>query len=362
MIPETVEKAANEYVRVLSQAGQKWSLHAMGDLAEDYERRKLVASLAALGNPFRAEDIEKEFGIEKLNGREAMIQLGRILTRSLVQDIDACLAPAEQETLAKCHFSMIDIGEINALCAHRDAFNNKLPGFVILLNQGLYFCLKLLMTAQIYEDMQGDLSQYRRSGQDVFAAACTLFLTERPDTLNAGAVFTGDEVVDGRIEAHVSLGSTLVMQFVMLHEVGHAHLGHGALLDRARLHALSVSGQPAPPEGQPAPPEGQAAFHEAELEADLFAWTALTRRADTELKNFANLYAIRLFFGFLSRLEHILGRNLSGDHPPPAERIKQLTKAFAADGLAEEQQDVFDRQDDVLDRWSRNVTVKAETG
>lgn len=345
-----VEQAASEYVRLLSATGQKWSLHAMGDLPEDYERAKLVASLAALGNPFRPEDIAKEFGIENLDGRAAMIQLGRILTQSLVQDIGECLLGDERETLAKCQFTMIDIGETNALCADRDAKGNKLPGYVILLNQGLYFCLKLLVTAQIFEDLRGDLAQYQRSGKDIFGAACNLFLTQRPDMLNAGAVFTGDEAVDGRIEAHVSLGSTLVTQFVMLHEVGHAHLGHGELLDRARLFALSAT-------GQTSEPQRLDDFHSAELEADEFAWTALARRADTELKNFANLYVIRLFFGFLTQLEQIIGRGLSGDHPSPSLRVERLTILFAPDGLSQEQSEIFDKQDELLASWSKSINL-----
>ena len=42
-----------------------------------------MVNLATLGSPFEAEDIEREFGIEELNGRDSMIQPGRILMQSL---------------------------------------------------------------------------------------------------------------------------------------------------------------------------------------------------------------------------------------------------------------------------------------
>lgn len=345
MTIEALKVAGSEYVDLLSATGKPWSLQAMGDLSDDYEKGKLVSSLNALGNPFPAEEIEKEFGIERLDGRAAMVQLGEILVKSLAQDVDECLSDAERGTFKRCWFQMIDIGETNALCAHRDVSGNQLPGFVILLNQGLYFCLKLLVTAQLYEDLQGALSEYKRSGAELFRVATELFVEQSPDKLNVGAVFTGKEEVDGVIEAHVSLGSTLLMQFVMLHELGHAHLGHGKLLDRSRMFALSTAGEASEPSPDPD-------LHSAEFEADAFAWIALARRANDPMKNLGNYYVIRLFFAFLSEVERDLGRPLSGDHPSPKARLAQIEGLFAPDGLSQEHRELFEVQDKLIQSWT----------
>lgn len=342
---EIVRKASNEYMRHLLDAGEPWELHAVGDLPDEYEKTKLIASLNALGNPFSHEEIDREFGIEQLDGRASMIQLGRILTQSLVQDIRECLTQGQQHTLEKCHFSMVDIGEANALCANRDIAGNKLPGFVILVNQGLYFCLKLLVTAQIYEDLQGDFAQFQRSGTELFTTAYELFLSQRPKNINVGAVYTGNEEVDGTIEAHVSLAATLVMQFVLLHEVGHAHLNHGELLSRARLQALSLV-------DRSVSVTDTFALHQAELDADAFAWQALARRANDPMKNFANLYVIRLFFGFLAEIEQRLGGRIAGSHPSATARMKGLEVAYAPNGFTVDETHLLVRQDYLISCWS----------
>ncbi len=341
---EELQNAGQGYVELLSAMGRPWALHAMGDLSDDYERDKLVSSLAALGNPFSAKEVEKEFGIERLDGRASMVQLGKILVKSLAQDVEECLSSDEKLTFDKCWFQMIDIGETNALCAHKDVGGAPLPGFVILLNQGLYFCLKLLVTAQLFEDLQGDFASYKRSGKELFGVATDLFIDQTPDKLNAGAIFTGNAEVDGVLEAHVSLGSTLLMQFVMLHEVGHAHYGHGALLDRNRMRALSsVSDTKAPIADQKQ--------HDAEYEADAFAWNALARRANDPNKNLGNYYVIRLFFAFLAALERQLGRPLSGDHPPPSSRMLRIERLFAPNGLSRHHQELFAAQDRLIQSW-----------
>lgn len=345
---QLIRNAADEWSHQFASAHNRWVLHAQGDLSDEYERAKLTASLAALGNPVSVENIQREFGIEHLDGRASMIQLGRILVESLTQDVADCLSDEEHVTLRRCQFQMIDIGETNALCTDRNVNGGTLPGYVILLNQGLYFCLKLLTTAQIYEDMRGDLAKYKQSGAPLFSTAVDLFITERPDKLNVGAVFTGDEKADGEIEANVSKGSILLMQFIMLHEVGHAHLKHNELLEQTRLNALAGLGRASVTKDELAK---QGQYHKAEFEADAFAWKALVRRANSPISNFANLYCIRLFFQFLDAIEKKLGRPICAFHPSPKLRAARLVEMFAPDGLDEDQQYLFDRQDAILKRW-----------
>ena len=348
--------ATDEYIQLLSKFRRKWSLEANEDLSDNYTKAKLVANLAALGNPFEAGDIEREFGIEKLNGRDSMIQLGRILMQSLSQDVADCLNTDELPTLDLCNIRMADIGQTNALCSDRTIGGKPLPGYVVLANQGLYFCFKLLITAQIYEDLQGDFEIYRKSGAEVFAAACHLMLTESPEKINIGAVYTGDEEADGAIEAHVSLGTTLLMQFVVLHEIGHAHLGHTGLLEQGHLIALSAA------EGGIGDKRRDARnlniYHDAEFEADAFAWKALARRANNDpMKNLANFYCIRLFFKFLEVIENKTNRSWCEYHPAPADRIAQLGFLYAPNGYSELAKEQFERQDQLIKTWSELINI-----
>lgn len=341
-----LKAAADEYVKALMSHNRRWALEAREDLTNNYAKSKLVATLATLGNPVDADEIEKEFGIEQLDGRDSMIQLGRILIKSLVQDVADCLSEEELNTLNCCEWRMVDIGLTNALCTDKGADAKPLPGYLILMNQGLYFCIKLLVTAQIYEDMQGDFAQYRKSGLDVFAAACDLYVSETPEKINVGAVFTGDDEVDGAIEAHVSLGTILLMQFIALHEVGHAHMGHSEALVAGRLSALAAAGH-----GESL---GSVDAHlEAEFEADAFAWNALAGRAATAENNLGNIYVIRLFFRFLHIIEIKTGKPISEYHPPPHDRAARLEQLFSPGGLIDEHQTIFDRQDQLIDNWAK---------
>lgn len=348
--------ATEEYIMLLSRSRRKWSLEANEDLSDNYTKAKLVANLAALGNPFEAEEIEREFGIEKLDGRASMIQLGRILMQSLSQDVADCLSTDELPTLDLCNIRMADIGQTNALCSDRTIDGKPLPGFVVLANQGLYYCIKLLITAQIYEDLQGDFETYRKSGAEVFAAACHLMLTESPEKINIGAVYTGDEEADGAIEAHVSLGSTLVMQFVILHEIGHAHMGHTGLLEQGHLIALSAAKGAIGDKGKET--KNLDVYHNSEFEADAFAWNALARRANNDpMKNLGNFYCIRLFFKFLEVIEYKTNRSWCEYHPAPADRIERLSALYAPNGYSELANEQFERQDQLVNTWSKLTNI-----
>ena len=349
-----IANATEDYIRLLSRSRRKWSLEAKEDLSDNYSKAKLMVNLATLGTPFEVEDIEREFGIQKLDGRDSMIQLGRILMQSLSQDVADCLDAGELNTLSLCNIRMIDIGQTNALCSNRDIGGDPIPGYVVLANQGLYFCIKLLITAQIYEDMQGDFASYRKSGAEVFAAACHLMVTESPELLNIGSVYTGNEEIDGAIEAHVSLGTIILMQFVVLHELGHAHLGHTELVEQGHLLALSAVGD----DDIEVNEEELAVHHDAEFEADAFAWNALARRANDPMKNLGNFYCIRLFFRFLETIEHKTDGPWCKYHPSPSARIDRLVALYAPNGLTEFAQQQFDRQDQLIETWSKFVNIK----
>jgi len=348
--------ATDDYILLLSKHRRMWSLEANQDLTDNYAKAKLAANLATLGNPFEAEDIEREFGIADLDGIDSMIQLGRILMQSLSQDVADCLSNEELFTLDQCNIRMADIGQINALCTDRGIDGKQLQGYIVLANQGLYFCIKLLITAQIYEDLQGTFDSYRKSGAEVFAAACHLMVTESPEMINLGAVYTGDEEVDGAIEAHISLGSTLLMQFIVLHEIGHAHLGHTGLLKQGHLVALSAAAEFSGNKKEDG--KQKSIYHDAEFEADAFAWIALARRANNDpMKNLGNFYCIRLFFKFLDVVEKKLNRPLCEYHPVPSDRIERLAALYAPNGFSELALEQLERQDQLISTWSEFIRI-----
>ena len=287
---------------------------------EEYEQDKLRATLESLGTLDQYDSILKQYNIAKVGGREGQDQLFRVFVQSLREDMVDCLDAAELETLHRTDMRFLDLGDVNAMCADADRFNQRLPFFLIFLNQGLFYCLKLLFTAQVMEDLRGDLKDFRQDGAGYFELAIRLFETRDINCINEGRVKFGQSEIDGEIDAHISRASTMVMTFIALHELGHAHLGHHAILRRNRMCALGE---------QQIPESVSIDAQNAEFEADAFAMRGLMRRNESPLGRWANLYAIRLFFWMLDIIEARSKDTIFWDHPPSMARAQRLTELVA---------------------------------
>ncbi len=243
---------------------------------------------------------------------------------SMRQDMRECLTGEQGHFLEKFHLRFLPTGHANAHCVNADVAGAKVPFFVAFINEGLYFALNQLFTGLILEELQGDLSDYRRDGHPAFEAAISLFLEPLSTNIDAVPLDLGQDEATGEVQAHLSSVTTIVLLFVSLHEFAHAWLGHHEICDAARLSMLSERDCD----------EGAPKAWNLEYEADAFAFRALMSRTVTVESQWAHGFVLYLFFAYLSEIERRLDAPLSVDHPPPkrrAEAILDILKATFPD-------------------------------
>ena len=246
-------------------------------------------------------------------------QFTQAYLHSMHGDIAQCLTPDQAAFFERVHLRFLATGLANAQCVNADPAGRPLPFFLAFVNEGLYFALDQLFTALIFEEMQGDLATYRRDGRAAFEAAIRLYLEPHSKNIDTVPLELDDPAANGEVQAYRSSATTLVLQFVCLHEVAHAWLGHHDALDAAHLAMVEVA--------RPSGDETNAA-QAAEFEADAFAYRALMRRTKTMESNWAHTFLLHLFFRYLDQIEDRIGHPLSSRHPKPLERSERLMSMF----------------------------------
>jgi hypothetical protein len=233
---------------------------------------------------------------------------------SMRRDMRECLTEEQECFLEKVHLRFLPTGNANALCVNADVAGAKVPFFVAFINEGLYFALNQLFTGLIFEELQGELFDYRRDGHPAFEAAIRLFLEPLSTNIDAVPLDLGHDEVTGEVQAHLSSVTTIVLLFVALHEFAHAWLGHHEICDAARLSMLA----------ERASDEYTLNAWDLEYEADSFAFRALMSRTTTVESQWAHGFVLYLFFAYLSEIERRIDAPLSVDHPPPRQRAEAI--------------------------------------
>ncbi|WGI21970.1 hypothetical protein [Amylibacter sp. IMCC11727] len=303
-----------QYHVYASNKSKRWKLQSLAEWNEDYQAKKLRSTLKTLDSLDDFDKLKKLYEIGDTRGPNGLSEIFSKYLESLQNDLADCLTPNQRKTLAQTHFSFLDLGDVNAMVTNRSRWNEPLSYNLIFLNEGLYFCIGLLMAAQVYEHLRGDFAQYQKSGREAFEAAVNTCINRDASMLNVTKVSTGDADADGTIEAYIASANTLVMTFCALHEIGHAHLGH--LADGHTRSMAAFNGSD----------EINSSSIQQEFEADEFAMRALAFRSSEPERIWANFFAINLFFGFLNVIEYRTGEDRFSDHPPSAERSAALRK------------------------------------
>lgn len=240
-----------------------------------------------------------------------------ILAQSLQNDIEQCLDEEQNSLLSKVHLKFLETGIVNASCVNSSLDGSLLDGFIIFMNEGLYFSLRQLFTALLFEELQGELEEFRRDGTEVFNAAINLYIKPRAENVVPLPEYVGDLRASGEIASHVDSATSLLLQFVALHEFAHAWLNHHGILD---AHRLAMAGKVV----SNSDPAQFTRSQELEYQADEFAFRALIKRTRTIESQWAHCFAIHLFFQFLNAIEEKLASPLSALHPPPLLRSKRI--------------------------------------
>ena len=338
------------FLREALQSGDLWTLVGEQLYSDEFDRVKFESTLQALG--LAGSDIVPDGNLQRLqqeNPRPLSTAL-QLLAPALIQDMDDWTRGKYREILAQVRIVLAPLRYFSAFCVNRDENRQRLSGNLIMINQALYFCARLLATASLLESMQGQLEQYKANGAESYQAATRLFLRPNTEDINHSFFEGLPPEVLGQAEAIQSQATMIVLCFVALHELGHIVHNDHELLDVYRLQATNLfksddSLQDSAIDTQP--------FWDAEYRADAFAIQVLCDKAKSPLEAWANFSQIQVFFGWLDDCERRLPQIFTRDHPPPTKRVERLKKIMTQNvGLPDEVSEYLHQLEKLRLKWN----------
>ena len=335
-----------EYLRKLARTSHDaWWLVSERTGTEESRRAKLRATLRFFGQEHQAAALESRLDKE-LPASDLSPDL-RDVVEQTVRDLEDYLLPDELPDFRRTVFGLLPLSGADAFCTDRTLERVRLDGYLVILNEGIFVCAQLLAKAFLLANLDGDLLQYRRSGTDVHHAAISHLLA--PASAHANRIFF-DAVppdIEGALAAAQMNMTILLLQFVLLHEMGHVVHGDHSLMGEYRFHIAAAS------EPSPSPTEK---FWAAEHSADEYALDRILRRAGADTSRWANFVAIYVFFHWLDAAERVAKHQLCPLHPPPLARGEALRKLMLErvplDGQTKQ---LVDKSFDILGTWGASV-------
>ncbi|RYG90038.1 hypothetical protein EU803_15600 [Loktanella sp. IMCC34160] len=314
MTDHQVARVVAEYETFVRTHHEGWEVRRKHHPDPESERARVSRSLDVLGLEDDVDMFMRRVHPSTELDDITFIQFLDAYVVSMRRDMRECLTEEQGHFLEKVHLRFLPTGHANAHCVNADVAGAKIPFFVAFINEGLYFALNQLFTGLILEELQGELSDYRREGHPAFEAAISLFLEPLSTNINAVPLDLGQDEVTGEVQAHLSSVTTIVLLFVSLHEFAHAWLGHHEICASARLSMLA----------ERASDEYTPEAWDLEYEADAFAFRALMSRTTTVESQWAHGFVLYLFFAYLTEIERRIDAPLSIDHPPPKLRAESI--------------------------------------
>lgn len=310
---------ASDYFDVLSKNARRehdaWWLVSEKTGTPESRRAKLQATLRYFGQDTKLEALSQ--ALETSPAKSDLSPELSGLLEQLVTDLQEYVGPGDLHLYRSTHFGMLPLSSVDGFCINQTLTGEQLDGYLVVINEGLWICAQLLAKAFVLENLGGDFEEYKRSGRPDFDAALAHYLS--PASVNANRVFFENvpPEVEGALSAAQSSMAILIMQFVVLHEVGHVVGQDFDLLGAYRLHISQAV---------EAPPKATAQHWAAEYAADVYSLQAICERSSADISRWANFITIYVFFNWLARVEAVVGRPLCPLHPPPSERGEHLLR------------------------------------
>ncbi len=323
---------------------EAWWLRSEKTGTPESRRAKLRATLSFHGQEHRAQSLEALLEADPLTS-DLSPEL-RDVVEQTAKDLQEYVLPGEMATFQQMVFGLLPLAGVDAFCVDRTHDGDRLDGHLVVLNEGLFVCAQLLSKAFLLDNVEGDLEDYKRPGVDAYRNAIEHFLA--PSGKHANEVFFKDvpPEVEGLLSAAQMRMTILLLQFVMLHEVGHAVHGDHALMSEYRFHIA----------GAEQPPKATEKHWAAEYAADLYALERILGHTGTNAGRWANFVAICSFFQWLAAVEKRIGSPLCPLHPPPLQRAAALrTLLVGIVPLDDETGAQVEKSYEIFSSWGRQA-------
>lgn len=339
--------AAN-YFTLLSKNARRehdaWWLISERTGSDDSRKEKLRATLQFFGQEAKLDEFS-----QALNSSPESSALSPELSgmfEQLAFDLKEYLRPEELDVFQNIHFGLLPLSSVDGLCLDRTIHGEQLDGFLVILNEGLWVCAQLLAKAFVLENLDGDFAELHRSGQQDFELAIRHYIS--PSSKNANSVFFENisPSVDGQLSAGQSSMAILILQFVVMHEVGHIVNRDLDLASEYRFHIGKTPAAPSAPTKK---------YWDAECAADEYSLDAICRHSRTDISRWANFCTIYVFFHWLASVEKVTEFPLCPLHPPPSDRGERLLRWMYSHYPPDQQAIHYIKQTQrILQSWSKS--------
>lgn len=332
---------------------KSWQLGSKGlDSGDEDVLRKTLNILDADEGLIDRLVLAKKNDTEKIQPTVQFRKILEVYSDSLKDDLNVYTNNEYVKVVEKSGLSILESGEIHAGCVDIDDYDCKLDGYAIFINLGTYYALQLLAKTIIVENFQNDFVQYRRKATEFIDVATSIYLIQ--DSKSTRQAYFDEYPPEMRSEASAAQSSVVVkvMQFIALHELGHIVNGD---LNVMGFHRRFLNASFMPETDLP-DSEELTRSHEAEFQADMFAFNALFDYDAQPLQKWSGFYPIFYFLAWLDAIEKKMGTVASHLHPNSLERAKRMQKALLSItecddfGYGEE----LDRVIDYFNEWSQS--------
>lgn len=337
---------AADYFAVLSKNARNehdawWLISERIGTAES-RKEKLRATLQFFGQESKLDELSQ--ALNSAPEKTALSPELSGLIDQLASDLEEYVRPEEINVFRQIHFGLLPLSSVDGFCLDRTLQGEQFDGFLVILNEGLWVCAQLLAKAFLLENLDGDFAKFRRSGKEDFEVAIRHYLA--PAGKNANSVFFEKTPpnVEGQLSAAQSSMTILILQFVVLHEVGHIVNRDFDLIGEYRFHAGQAAQIPFSPTEK---------YWDAELAADVYSLDAICRHSRADINRWANFITIYVFFHWLDCVEKVTERPLCPLHPPPSDRGERLLNWMRIHYPPDEQTLYYlERTQKILQRWN----------
>ena len=323
---KSAEKYLHEVREMAYNSSKGWMVTVESVFEEEYDDIQFKNTLASINYKDILQDFESgklDHFIKENSEEKRLDLLISKLAYSLMEDIKDCTQNKYSDKWNNTYLSFIPYNDCTAFCSNVDDFLEPLDGYIICINQGLYYCLNLISKAFVVETVSVDLKQYKNNAPELYNDAIGLFLEPKKDAIKN--IFFEPEKLPpqnyGHLSAFQSSMAMMIMQFIGLHEFGHIVNGDLTEVTHYKSHLTTITGNEVI--------EGDHDYKKTwarEYSADEFAIKALSSRAASNEAAWANFLSIYYFFKWLDDVETKNKKPISKFHPPPMDRANNLLR------------------------------------
>lgn len=261
---------------------------------------------------------------KNLHPTEEFRRVLAVMSDSLRDDLNVYTNNTYQNIVQKSGLSILESGDIHAGCVRVDDFDEQLDGYAIFINLGTYYALQLLAKTIIIENFTNEFAEYQRQATEFIDLATDIYIAQDSNTTQKIFFDEYPAAVQSEASAAQSAVVVKVMQFIVLHELGHIVNGD---LEIMGFHKRFMNANHKTVMNLPDDVSIEAS-HQAEFAADMFAFNALFNYESPAISKWSSFYPVFYFLVWLDAIEKKFGHVLSNLHPNALERARRMQNAL----------------------------------